>query len=152
MNRFHAIATAVALVLAALLASWFATGRDGEDSPFVADPADCIVGLDQPRRLTRPARIDYPLVLEQTPQLRELRRKRIPPDSARGIVLRSEGAAFVAETCAVVMGKLGYDSVWKRISRKDGAAIPDITEYVLVLIDPETETESDDGMGGRIER
>lgn len=136
MNRVYVIAAIVGLVLTSLLAARIAGGGDESDPAYIADPADCIVGLDQPRRLTHPARIDYPRVLAHTPPMREMRRKNIPPGSAEGIVLRVAAERLVAELCAALMVEHGHDSVWKRIARRDGAPIPDLTVLALLRLPP----------------
>lgn len=136
MNRTRSIAAIVGVVLTSLLAVRIAGSGEDSDPLYIADPADCIVGLDEPRRLTNPARLDYPRVLAHTPPVREMRRKNIHPSSAEGTVLRVAGERQVAEICASLMGELGHDSVWKRIARRDGVAVPDLTLLALLHLPP----------------
>ncbi len=137
MRHLHVFAGFVVLVLATLVVTRAVSNEDEDTSAFIADPVDCIAGVDVPRRLSNPARIDHPAVLEKTPPLRELRRRRIAPDSAEGIILRAQGETLVAEACTAVMNKLGHDSIWKRITRRDGVPVPDVTRDVLARIVPD---------------
>lgn len=137
MRQLHVFAGFIVLVLATLVVARVLSNGDEEAGVFIADPIDCVVGVDVPRRLTNPARIDHPAVLEKTPQMREMRRRRIAPESAEGIILRAEGEGLVREACMAVMHKLGHDSIWKRISRRDGAPVPDVTREVTARITPD---------------
>lgn len=141
MRQLHVFAGLVVLILGTLIVTRVLPDGGEDSGIFIADPIDCIVGVDVPRRLTNPARIDHAGVLEKTPSMREMRRKRIAPDSAEGIILRAQAESLVTEACTVVMHKLGHDSIWKRIARRDGQPVPDVTREVLARIHPDP-TES----------
>lgn len=110
--------------------------RHEEDpGPYVVDPADWICGLGDPRQLTDPARVDYDDLMEATPQMRELHRDGVDPESARGLILRSKAQAEVKRACEVVRRRFEHCSVWREIRRRDGGAIPERTKECLAEID-----------------
>ena len=155
MKRIARIAAlAAGLVLIGVVLSNIPLSGDGDDglALYVADPVDCVVGLDQPRQLQNPAHVDHPRALEATPPVREMRRRRIDPDSAEGIILRSRGEGLVRQACQVVMDEEGFDSVWRRIRRRDGVPIPDVTARVIARVEVEADPpalEAAAASGGR---
>lgn len=103
---------------------------DGRGTPFVVLKADNICGLDEPRQITTPAKVDYDALLEETTEVKELKRNGIDPASSKGITLMTKARSRVLKACETVRTELGYDSIWKSITRRDSRAIPDATDSV----------------------
>lgn len=103
---------------------------DGRGTDYVVVRTDSICGLDDPRQLTRPARVDHAKLIALTPQMKLMKRERINPNSARGIHLRTEAAKLVSKACDKVRKEKRFCSVWKKIRRRDGKKIADITALV----------------------
>ena len=116
------------------------TDDDGRGTPYVVDKTKNICGIDEPRALSNPAKIDYDAVLEATDEVKEIKRKRIDPDSAKGIKLMTEARRKVLAACELVRSDEMYCSVWKDIKRRDKTPIDDVTEKVKAkLADDEEE-------------
>lgn len=103
---------------------------DGRGTPFVVQKADNICGLDEPRQITTPAKVDYEALLQETTEVKELKRNGIDPTSSKGITLMTKARSRVLKACETVRTELGYDSIWKSITRRDSRAIPDATDQV----------------------
>jgi len=97
---------------------------------WVCDRSDNICGLDDPKMLSKPAKIDYDALLKATPEMKKIGADKIDPNSSEGINLKSRAADRVREKADAVRAAQGYCSVWKTISHKDGRTIPDITDLV----------------------
>jgi hypothetical protein len=97
---------------------------------WICDRADNICGLDDPKMLSSPAKIDYDEVLKATPEMKKMRDDKIDPNSSEGIQLRQKGVDRVREKCDAVRTAKGYCSVWKTIRHQDGRVVPDITDQV----------------------
>jgi hypothetical protein len=105
-----------------------------ESASWICDRADNICGLDDPRMLSKPAKIDYDLVLKATPEFKKMRDEKIDASSSEGIQLRQKGIDRVRERADSVRIAHGYCSVWKTIKHKDSREIPDVTEQVKALL------------------
>lgn len=105
-------------------------GDDGRGTPYKVSRADSICGLDEPRALSNPAKVDYDAVLAATDEVKEIKKKRIDPDSAKGIKLMTEARRKVLAACETVRTDQGYCSIWKQISRRDRTPIDDVTAKV----------------------
>ena len=127
----------IALACLALLA---AATLGSDESEYVADAVDSICGLDDPRKLSHPAVVDHSSLMDVTPFIRRLRRERIDPKSAEGIVLTTKAQGLVRQKCGEVMREAGHCSIWRRIRRRDGRPIPDVTALVRKRIEGHTET------------
>jgi len=103
---------------------------DGRGTDFVVDKSDNICGLGVPRQLTSPAVVDYDALLDATPEVKKMKREGISESSAKGIQLRAAAEARVRKACQKIMDQEGNCSVWKEIKRRDGKALPDITDKV----------------------
>lgn len=103
---------------------------DGRGTPYVVNKSDNICGLDQPRQLTSPAKVDYSALLAETPEAKKIEREKIDPDSSEGITLMTKARARVLKACESVRAAQGHCSVWKVIRRRDGKALSDITDAV----------------------
>ena len=138
-------AACVVLVAAPVLASQPAPRAQGSPSTttavstnevgtgWVVDRADNICGLDDPKMLSKPAKLDYDTLLRATPEMKKVKDDKIEPNSPQGIQLRQAAATRVQTAAEKVRAADGYCSVWKTIKHTDGRAIPDITEAVKAL-------------------
>ena len=103
---------------------------DGRGTPYVVNKSDNICGLDQPRQLTKPAKVDYQALLDATPEAKKIKDEKIDPESSEGITLLTKARARVLKACESVRAAQGHCSVWKVIRRRDGKALSDITDAV----------------------
>ncbi len=97
---------------------------------YVLDKTDNICGLDTAKQLTNPAKVDYDDLMDATPEIRKMKKEKIDENSAKGIQLRTEAEERVRKACEKVMNDKSHCSVWKKIKRRDGKKIPDITKTV----------------------
>jgi len=110
-------------------------GRDdGRGTPYHVSKADNICGLDEPRQLTNPASVNYSALLDETPEMKEITKKKIDPTSSEGITLTAKARSRVLSACESVRQSGGYCSVWKSIRRRDKKAISDVTDSVKRLL------------------
>lgn len=106
------------------------TSDDGRGTDYILNRSDNICGLDNPRQLTRPAKIDYDVLLAETSEMKLMKKEKINARSPRGIQLRTAAAKKVSRACEKVRSEKSYCSVWKTIRRRDGKRIKDITTLV----------------------
>ena len=99
-----------------------------------ADSKDNLCGLKNPRHLTQPALINYRSVLEQTPEMIDLRQRGISLDSAEGQILRERAVDRVRNVGSKLMKKRGHCSLWKEISHRDGRMVPDLTSELIAAL------------------
>ncbi|MBK7641644.1 MAG: hypothetical protein IPJ19_01120 [Planctomycetes bacterium] len=97
---------------------------------WVVDRADNICGLDDAKMLSKPAKVDYDVLLKATAQYKKIKDNKIDPNSPEGIQLRQEAANKVRDACDKIRQQDGYCSVWKSIKHSDGRAVADITDLV----------------------
>jgi len=97
---------------------------------WVVDKADNICGLDDPKMLSKPAKVDYDALLKATAEMKKIKDDKIDPNSPQGIQLRQAAATRVQKAADKVRAADGYCSVWKTIRHQDGRSIPDITDAV----------------------
>ena len=101
---------------------------DADD--WVCREEDNICGLRDKRTLSSPAKVDWDTLLGETPEMEEMDRKGIDPNSARGIELRQKAVERLTAACEAARDAAGHCSVWKSIRHKDGRDIADLTEDV----------------------
>jgi hypothetical protein len=99
-------------------------------SDYIIDKADSICGLESASQLTNPALVDYDKLLAITPEIRKMKKEKIKEDSAKGIQLRTAAEKRVSKACKTYMKDKSHCSIWKKIKRKDGKKIPDITNAI----------------------
>jgi hypothetical protein len=97
---------------------------------WIVDKADNICGLDDPKMLSKPAKVDYDTLLRATAEMKKIKDDKIDPNSPQGIQLRQAAATRVQKAAEKVRTTDGYCSVWKTIRHQDGRVIPDITDAV----------------------
>ena len=97
---------------------------------WICDRSDNICGLDDPRMLSKPTKIDYDALLKATAEMKKIVNDKIDPNSSEGINLRQRAVDRVRDKAEAVRTAQGYCSVWKTIRHQDGRTIPDITDLV----------------------
>jgi hypothetical protein len=97
---------------------------------WVVKQADHVSGVSSAHQITNPAKISYDSLMGDTSEMKELKRKGIRKDSARGQVLVSAAKDRVRRAAKSVMTAKGHCSVWKSIKSKSGKSVTDITEDV----------------------
>jgi len=99
-------------------------------SDWVVKSEDSVCGVSEARQITNPAKVDYTKLMDATPEMKELTRKGIKKDSARGQTLVTAARDRVRRAANSVMSEKGHCSVWKKISHKKKTAVTDITDAV----------------------
>jgi hypothetical protein len=97
---------------------------------WIVDRAENICGLDDPKMLSKPAKVDYDGLLKATAEMKKIKDDKIDPNSPQGIQLRQAAATRVQKAADKVRAADGYCSVWKTIRHQDGRSVPDITDAV----------------------
>lgn len=97
---------------------------------WICDPQDNICGISDPRKVSNPALVNYQVLLEATPAIREMRRDRIDPDSAKGRQLRRAAAELITKASEAIRRARGHCGVWRVIRHEDGRIVPDVTSDV----------------------
>ncbi|MFT7679249.1 MAG: hypothetical protein ACI8QC_003250 [Planctomycetota bacterium] len=103
---------------------------DGRGTPYRLKKGDAICGLSEARQLTNPAKVDFKALMDVTAEMKELKRNKIDPNSARGIELTCKARELVRDACTLVRTEKTHCSIWKKISRRDGVKIVDVTSAV----------------------
>ena len=86
--------------------------------------------MRSPLSITRPATVDYDVLLAATDEMRKIKKERIKINSAKGLKLITAAKSKVLEACDKVRRANNYCGVWKKITRRDGKAVVDITAKV----------------------
>jgi hypothetical protein len=111
-----------------------ATDAPANATGWICDRADSICGLDDPKMLSSPAKIDYDALYKATPEYKKIRDDKIDPNSSEGIQLRQRAVDRIREKTESIRSQKGYCSVWKTIRHQDGRSVPDITDQVKALL------------------
>lgn len=101
---------------------------------WICDQADSICGLDDPKMLSKPAKVDYDALYKATAEYKKIRDEKIDPNSSEGIQLRQRAVDRIREKTETIRAQNGNCSVWKAIRHSDGRAVPDITDQVKALL------------------
>ena len=104
-------------------------------SDWVVKSADSVCGVSEARQITNPAKVDYTKLMDATPEMKELKKKGIKKDSARGQTLVTAARDRVRRAANAVMSEKGHCSVWKKISHKKKKAVTDITDAVKTKLE-----------------
>ena len=97
---------------------------------WVIDQEDHICGVSNERHISKPAVLNFEKCLKATSAWKEMKRKKIDPESIEGRALRKKAATAVTKAAQVVRESGGHCSVWKTIRHTDGRRIPDVTQDV----------------------
>lgn len=100
-------------------------GRD-----WIARKEDNICGLREPSQVSNPAQVDYAACLKATPEMKEMKRDDVDPNTPKGIQLKTAAVNRVRKACETVRAQNGHCSVWKKIRHKDGRAVASLTDLV----------------------
>ena len=103
---------------------------DGRGSGYSFVTKDNLCGLKEARQLSSPAQVNYDSLLESTPEVRKMRARRIAPSSAQGTRLLAAARSRILKACKCELSDKGHCSIWKKISRRDGASINDVTSSI----------------------
>lgn len=101
-----------------------------EGTDWVAKKSDNVCGINNLRRISNPARVDFDSLLEATKEMKKLKRDKIDPDSPEGIQLRQQAKKRVTKACEAIRKDQGNCSIWKAIRHKDGRTITVISSLV----------------------
>ena len=101
-----------------------------ESGDWKASSGDNIAGISDLKKISNPATVDYTGLLAATTEMKELKRDRIDPESAKGRSLRQLAADRVTKASEAVRKEKRHCSVWKAIAHADKRKIPDITKAV----------------------
>ncbi len=97
---------------------------------WICDRTDNICGLDDPKMLSKPCKVDYDALLKATPEMKKIVNDKIDPNSSEGIQLRQKAVDRIRDKADAIRQAQGYCSCWKTIRHADGRTIPDITDLV----------------------
>jgi hypothetical protein len=97
---------------------------------WVAEDEDNICGIKDLKKVSNPAKVDYDDLWDATPQIRQMKEKKIDPESTEGKALRSQAKTLITKTCELVRSAKGNCGVWKAIKNEDGRKVPDVTDDV----------------------
>src|SRR5262245_7333687 len=97
---------------------------------WVAEDEDNICGIKDLKKVSNPAKVDYDDLWDATPQIKQMKEKKIDPESTEGKALRSQAKTLITKTCELVRSAKGYCGVWKAIKNEDGRKVPDVTDDV----------------------
>jgi len=106
----------------------------GGGASYIAARADHVCGVDHPRAISNPARVDYDTLLEATEEVKELESRHLDPGSSRGTRLMAKARLEVTAACEAVRFDGQYCSIWKQVRRRDGAPVDDVTGQVLAVL------------------
>lgn len=102
---------------------------------WVAEDDDNICGIKDLKKVSNPAKVDYDDLWAATPQIKEMKEKKIDPESTEGKALRSQAKTLITKTCELVRSAKSYCGVWKSIKNEDGRKVPDVTDDVKEKLD-----------------
>ena len=105
---------------------------DGGGTPYIFNRRDniCGKGVKNPASITKPATVDYEALLAATDEVRKIKKDRIDSQSAEGLKLMSEARRKVLKACEEVRRANTHCGIWKKITRRDGREVADITAKV----------------------
>jgi len=97
---------------------------------WVAEDEDNICGIKDLKKVSNPAKVDYDVLWDATPQIKRMKEKKIDPESTEGKALRSQAKTLITKSAELVRAAKGYCGVWKTIKNEDGRKVPDVTDDV----------------------
>ncbi len=98
---------------------------------WIAKESDNICGITALKRVTNPGKVDYDKLYASTPQIKEMKRRDIDPDSPEGKALRKGAQVLITKSSELVRAAQGHCGVWRAIAHRDGRGIADVTQDVL---------------------
>lgn len=142
MNGTH-LPSPAALVAALLVAlgACLSSGCGSEvqaAARYEAAAAHSICGLTDVAQLSNPMSVRYADVMAATPERARMAKEKIDAASPLGEILESAAHRRVSAAARLVMQRDGHCSAWKKIKRKDGRAVPDLTADVIAELNSVT--------------
>lgn len=101
---------------------------------WVAEAGDYLCGTRRLGKLAHPAVVRFDELLQATPEMREVKRKGIAPDSAQGQVLAHKAKTRVIKACEKLRKAGRHCSVWRAIRHEDGRCVPDLTRAIKAAL------------------
>tara|TARA_R100000458_G_C8261391_1_gene236872 strand:+ start:1370 stop:1801 length:432 start_codon:yes stop_codon:yes gene_type:complete len=103
---------------------------------WVADAEDNICGLSDLRMIRQPGVVDWVALMEETSEMKKIKREGIKKDSPEGILLITKAEGKCRTACVKQMRKTKVDSMWKRITHE--SKLPwEQTDAVIDIINNE---------------
>ncbi len=132
LSPLFLLATALAVVAFIVIQG---AGRPAEAAvSYEARATNSISGLTDVSQLSNPMAVRYGEVMEATEERTRMRKEKIDPTSPLGEILESTAHRRVSAASRLVMRRDGHCSAWKKIKRKDGRAVPDLTADVIAQL------------------
>ena len=98
---------------------------------WVVDRANHICGISDPKKMSKPATIDFSTVLASTKEMKEMKKKGIDPDSIEGRTLRNRAMKSLTKACQQARQANGHCGIWKSVRHSDGRSVSDLTYDVI---------------------
>ena len=117
---------ASALAVLAIIVVQGSGGAAKAAASYEAKASHSISGLSNVSQLSNPMAVRYDEVMEAT--------EKIDPTSPLGEILESAAHRRVSAATRSVMLRDGHCSAWKKIKRKDGRPVPDLTADVIAQL------------------
>jgi len=125
---------ATALAVVAFIVIQGAGGPAEAAASYEARASNSISGLTDVSQLSNPMAVRYDAVMDATEERVRIRKEKIDPTSPLGEILESAAHRRVSAASRVIMRRDGHCSAWKKIKRKDGRAVPDLTADVIAQL------------------
>ncbi len=125
---------ASALAVLAIIVVQGSGGAAKAAASYEAKASHSISGLSNVSQLSNPMAVRYDEVMEATEERVRMRKEKIDPTSPLGEILESAAHRRVSAATRSVMLRDGHCSAWKKIKRKDGRPVPDLTADVIAQL------------------
>tara|TARA_R110002020_G_scaffold281534_1_gene497197 strand:- start:739 stop:1149 length:411 start_codon:yes stop_codon:yes gene_type:complete len=103
------------------------------EDDWIATPADNICGIKNPKQVSNPGVISWQQAMDETKEMKKIKRENIDKTSALGITLIEAATRKTRNACQKVMNTENLDSVWKNISHVRKTPM-DITHKVIDIL------------------
>jgi len=97
---------------------------------WICDEVDNICGLKDAGKLSNPARVNWPSLWDDTPEIKKMKDEGVNPDSPEGLRLQQKATQRLTRGCETERKAGAHCSVWKKIRHEDGRRVADLTEKV----------------------
>lgn len=98
---------------------------------WIVDRSNHICGISDPKKMSKPATVDFDTVLASTKEMKELKKKGIDPDSIEGRALRNRAMKHLTKACQQARQANGHCGIWKSVRHSDGRSVSDLTYDVI---------------------
>jgi len=110
------------------------------ESGWIATPADNVCGVKEPRMVKQPGVVNWKQLMDNTPEMKKMKKEGIKKDSPKGAQLISEAESRCKRACVKQMRVAKVDSMWKNITHVSKAPW-DQTHAVITLMKNEGKKE-----------